>query len=59
MSGVIGMAELLLDSGLSREQRQGVEVILESARSLLGIINDVLDLSKLEAGTFSARGRGL
>ena len=52
MSGVIGMAELLLDSGLSREQRQGVEVILESARSLLGIINDVLDLSKLEAGTF-------
>jgi len=52
MSGVIGMAELLLDSGLSREQRQRVEVILESGRSLLGIINDVLDLSKLEAGTF-------
>lgn len=52
MSGVIGMAELLLESGLGAEQRQRVQVILESARSLLTIINDILDLSKLESGGF-------
>jgi signal transduction histidine kinase/CheY-like chemotaxis protein len=50
MSGVIGMAELLLDSRLSDEQRRQVQVILESAKSLLTIINDILDLSKLESG---------
>ena len=50
ISGVIGMAELLLDSGLPDQQRQQVQVILQSAKSLLTIINDVLDLSKLESG---------
>lgn len=50
MSGVIGMAELLLESPLSAEQRSRLEVILDSARSLLAIINDILDLSKLESG---------
>ena len=50
MSGVIGMAELLLDSQLTGEQRRQVLVILESAKSLLTIINDILDLSKLESG---------
>ncbi len=52
MSGVIGMAELLLDSPLPDGQRQQVQVILEAAKSLLTIINDVLDLSKLESGKF-------
>jgi len=42
ISGVIGMAELLLDSGLADKQRQQVQVILQSAKSLLTIINDVL-----------------
>jgi signal transduction histidine kinase/CheY-like chemotaxis protein len=52
MSGVIGMAELLLESALSDEQRRQVQVIQESAKSLLNIINDILDLSKLESGNF-------
>ena len=52
MSGVIGMAELLLESPLSDEQRRQAQVILESANSLLTIINDILDLSKLESGRF-------
>jgi signal transduction histidine kinase/CheY-like chemotaxis protein len=52
MSGVIGMAELLLESSLSAEQRRQVQVVQESAKSLLTIINDILDLSKLESGDF-------
>jgi len=52
MSGVIGMAELLLGSQLSAEQRQQVRVILESGKALLTIINDILDLSKLESDKF-------
>jgi signal transduction histidine kinase/CheY-like chemotaxis protein len=50
MSGVIGMAELLLESPLAAEQRHQAQVILESAKSLLTIINDILDLTKLESG---------
>jgi len=52
MSGVIGMAELLLDSRLSEDQRRHAQVILESAKSLLAVINDILDLSKLDSGEF-------
>jgi PAS domain S-box-containing protein len=50
MSGLIGMTELLLDSPLSSEQRQRLQVILDSSKSLLTIINDILDFSKLESG---------
>ena len=52
MSGVIGMAELVLGSSLTAEQRMQVGVILESSKSLLTVINDILDLSKLESGKF-------
>jgi signal transduction histidine kinase/DNA-binding response OmpR family regulator len=50
MNGVIGMTGLLLDTDLSREQRQYTEVIRNSAESLLLVINEILDFSKIEAG---------
>ena len=49
LNGVLGMAELLLDSSLNEEDRRAVEMILSSGESLLGIINDILDFSKIEA----------
>ena len=50
MNGVIGMNALLLRGPLTPEQRQYAEMVKVSAESLLAIINDILDVSKLEAG---------
>ena len=50
MNGIIGMAYLALDGELLPKQRAHIETIGKSARRLLGIINGVLDLSKIEAG---------
>ncbi|MGF1510416.1 MAG: response regulator [Myxococcota bacterium] len=50
MNGVLGMTTLLRESELNREQRELVEVAHTSASSLLRVIDDILDFSKLEAG---------
>ena len=50
MNGVMGMADMLLDSDLRSDQREYADTVRESAKALLEIINDILDLSKLEVG---------
>ena len=50
MSGIIGTADLLGETRLTEEQREYVDITKASATSLLDLINDILDLSKIEAG---------
>jgi two-component system sensor histidine kinase/response regulator len=50
MNAIIGMAELLSDTSLSKEQRGFVDTLGKAGDALLSLINDILDLSKIEAG---------
>ncbi len=53
MNGIIGMTGLLMETDLSAKQREYIDIIQNSAESLLDIINDILDISKIEAGKLS------
>jgi signal transduction histidine kinase/DNA-binding response OmpR family regulator len=50
MNGLLGMLDLVLDSHMAGEQREQVEIAQRCAYSLLDLLNDILDLSKIEAG---------
>ncbi len=50
MNGVLGMARLLLETDLKREQRSYVQAIAQSGEALLALIGDILDFSKIESG---------
>ena len=55
INGVIGFSELLKSTPLSENQKEYNDIVVHSAKSLLGIINDILDFSKIEAGKLELR----
>ena len=59
MNGMLGFAELLLVDDLSAGQRRSVEMIAESGRAMMRLLNDILDISKIEAGMMSVASEPL
>ena len=59
MNGILGMAEILMDDIQEENNREKLEIIRKSGDSLLVIINDILDYSKIEAGKVSLESSGL
>ncbi|MBU1001618.1 MAG: PAS domain S-box protein [Proteobacteria bacterium] len=57
LNGILGMAELTMLGDLDAEQRECLEMIRESGRNLLAILNDLLDISKIEAGRLETEQR--
>ncbi len=55
MNGIIGMIELLADSSVDEEQQSWISTMRKSSETLLNILNDILDLSKIEAGKMELR----
>lgn len=53
MNVILGMAELLMESDLSREQKNNLTMLQSAGDGLVGIINDILDISKVESGQFT------
>ncbi len=53
MTAILGYTEILADSSLSPQQQEAVEIIQRNGRHLLALLNDILDLSKIEAGKLS------
>lgn len=52
MNGILGATELMIDKSANEEQKQYIDIIHSSSHALLNIINDILDLSKIESGNF-------
>ncbi|WP_243544406.1 hybrid sensor histidine kinase/response regulator [Pseudodesulfovibrio tunisiensis] len=55
ISGILGMAEMTITTGLTPEQREHLDMIRDAARSLLAVVNDILDISKIEASRMELR----
>lgn len=53
MNGVLGFAEMMLQGDLQPDQHRYAELIVQSGRSMMMLLNDILDLSKIEAGQFT------